>query len=124
MSRRHLVLGCPVDVLDPAAFKASLPALADADHLTDIVTLNPEQIMAARREPAVAELFRAAQFCTVDGVGLALALRAQGVADVRLVVDGQPATALGVDVGERAVGQPRPVARPQPGHASDDTGTR
>jgi N-acetylglucosaminyldiphosphoundecaprenol N-acetyl-beta-D-mannosaminyltransferase len=85
MTRRRFVLGCPVDVLDPAAFKASLPSLAGGGHLTNIVTLNPEQIMAARRDPEVARLIRKAQLCTVDGIGLELALRAQGVTDVQRI---------------------------------------
>ena len=85
MSRRATVLGCPVDILDPAAFKASLPNRASGDRLTNIVTLNPEQIMAARRDPDISGLLRRAQGCPVDGVGLALALRAQGISDARRI---------------------------------------
>jgi N-acetylglucosaminyldiphosphoundecaprenol N-acetyl-beta-D-mannosaminyltransferase len=94
MSRRATVLGCPVDILDPAAFKLLLPDHAAGDHLTDIVTLNPEQIMAARRDPAVAGLLQRAQICTVDGVGLALALRAQGIPDVRRITGVDLVTSL------------------------------
>ena len=94
MSRRHTVLGCPVDVLDPRAFQASLPERAAGDALTNIVTLNPEQIMAARRDPGVAELFRKAQFRTVDGIGLALALRAKGVSNVQRITGVDLVTAL------------------------------
>jgi N-acetylglucosaminyldiphosphoundecaprenol N-acetyl-beta-D-mannosaminyltransferase len=85
MSQRFFVLGCPVDLFDPAAFRASLPVIADGDHLTDIVTLNPEQVMAARRNPEVARLIRQARISTVDGIGLALALRAQGVPNVQRI---------------------------------------
>jgi len=95
MSRRATVLGCPVDILDPAAFKASLPNRASGDRLTNIVTLNPEQIMAARRDPGVSGLLRRAQICTVDGVGLALALRAQGISDVRRITGGDLVASLG-----------------------------
>jgi N-acetylglucosaminyldiphosphoundecaprenol N-acetyl-beta-D-mannosaminyltransferase len=94
MSRRYSVLGCPVDVLDPAVFKASLPALADGEHLTNIVTLNPEQIMATRRDPGVVDLFRRAQVCTVDGVGLELALRVMGVSDVQRITGVDLVTSL------------------------------
>lgn len=82
---RYSVLGCPVDVLDPEAFIASLPELADDGRLVDIVTLNPEQIMAARRSRNVAELLRRADISTVDGVGLMIALRLRGVKNVRRI---------------------------------------
>jgi N-acetylglucosaminyldiphosphoundecaprenol N-acetyl-beta-D-mannosaminyltransferase len=85
MTPRHSVLGCPVDVLDPAEFRASLPEMVGSDRLTDIVTLNPEQIMAARRDPETAALIHHADVCTVDGIGLALALRLQGIKDVRRI---------------------------------------
>jgi N-acetylglucosaminyldiphosphoundecaprenol N-acetyl-beta-D-mannosaminyltransferase len=82
---RLTVLGCPVDVLTPAAFFASLPDMASSERMVDIVTLNPEQIMAARRDARTAELFRQADLCTVDGVGLALALRVRGLQNVRRI---------------------------------------
>jgi N-acetylglucosaminyldiphosphoundecaprenol N-acetyl-beta-D-mannosaminyltransferase len=85
MTRSPSVLGCPVDLLKRADFFASLPALAAGDRLIDIVTLNPEQIMAARGDSAVAALLRQADIRTVDGIGLALALRAQGNAHVERV---------------------------------------
>jgi N-acetylglucosaminyldiphosphoundecaprenol N-acetyl-beta-D-mannosaminyltransferase len=77
MSASRTVLGCPVHLLDRDAFLASLPVLAGGDRLIDIVTLNPEQIMAARRDNAVAALIERADIRTVDGIGLALALRLQ-----------------------------------------------
>jgi N-acetylglucosaminyldiphosphoundecaprenol N-acetyl-beta-D-mannosaminyltransferase len=59
--------------------------LVEADRLTDIVTLNPEQIMAARRDPETAALIHRADICTVDGMGLALALRMRGITNVRRI---------------------------------------
>ena len=82
---RYSVLGCPVDVLDRSACIASFSGLSSADRLVDIVTLNPEQIMAARRSPQVAALFRRADLCTVDGIGLALALRLRGIRNVQRI---------------------------------------
>ena len=78
MSRRRCVLRSPVDILDRRSFLAALPGVAEGTELVHVVTLNPEQIMAARRDPGVAELFRRADVATVDGAGLALALAAQG----------------------------------------------
>jgi N-acetylglucosaminyldiphosphoundecaprenol N-acetyl-beta-D-mannosaminyltransferase len=40
-----------------------------------VVTLNPEYVMAARRDPAFAAGIRAADLITADGVGVALAIR-------------------------------------------------
>jgi N-acetylglucosaminyldiphosphoundecaprenol N-acetyl-beta-D-mannosaminyltransferase len=101
MSGRASVLGCLVDLLDPRAFIASLPELAEGESLTDIVTLNPEQIMAARRDPAVASILHRAQIFTIDGAGLALALRARGLADVRRIT--------GVDLVDALVKQRIPT---------------
>lgn len=82
---RYSVLGCAVDVLEPDTFIARLPQLASSDHLVHIVTLNPEQIMAARRDTQVAKLLRQAELCTVDGAGLALALRLRGIRNARRI---------------------------------------
>jgi N-acetylglucosaminyldiphosphoundecaprenol N-acetyl-beta-D-mannosaminyltransferase len=101
MSRRACVLGCPVDLLDPGAFIASLPDLAAGQTLTNIVTLNPEQIMAARRDPAVASVLHQAQIFTIDGAGLALALRARGLTDIHRIT--------GVDLVEALVQQRIPT---------------
>jgi N-acetylglucosaminyldiphosphoundecaprenol N-acetyl-beta-D-mannosaminyltransferase len=101
MSRRVSVLGCPVDLLDPRAFVASLPDVAEGEALTNIVTLNPEQIMAARREPTVASVLHQAQIFTIDGAGLALALRARGLTGVRRIT--------GVDLVEALVEQRIPT---------------
>src|SRR6266542_2448676 len=48
----------------------------------------------------------------------------EGVAHVRLVVDGQPSPAERVYVSERAVRQSRPVAVFEPGHLSDNNRPR
>jgi N-acetylglucosaminyldiphosphoundecaprenol N-acetyl-beta-D-mannosaminyltransferase len=101
MSRRASVLGCPVDLLDPRAFIASLPELASGETLTDIVTLNPEQIMAAQRDPAVASILQRAQIFTIDGAGLALALRARGLKGVSRIT--------GVDLVDALVEQRIPT---------------
>ena len=85
MSRRYSVLGCRGDLLAPPTFLASLSELAAADKLIDIVTLNPEQIMMARRDTAVRSLLERGDLLTIDGVGLAIALRLRGVSGVQRV---------------------------------------
>jgi N-acetylglucosaminyldiphosphoundecaprenol N-acetyl-beta-D-mannosaminyltransferase len=101
MSLRTSVLGCPVDLLDPRAFIASLPDIASGETLINIVTLNPEQIMASRRDPEIGTTLRQAQAFTIDGAGLALALRARGLPDVRRIT--------GVDLVEALVKQRIPT---------------
>lgn len=85
MTIRPRVLGCPVDVLPADEMTARLHTIIRGEALHDIVTLNPEQIMAARRDPQTETLLTAAQICTVDGVGVQWALRLQGVADVHRI---------------------------------------
>jgi hypothetical protein len=43
---------------------------------------------------------------------------------VRLVVDRQPSPTLGVDVGERPIGEARPLTSPELGHGDEDTRSR
>jgi N-acetylglucosaminyldiphosphoundecaprenol N-acetyl-beta-D-mannosaminyltransferase len=94
MSERLRVLGCPVDLLDPRSLPGQLRLWAESNALTDVVTLNPEQIMAARRDCAVSNLFGDADVFTVDGVGLQLALRLRGVARVSRITGVDLVTAL------------------------------
>ena len=82
MTNRRRVLGCPVDILHPVSFANCLGEIARGDTLQNVVTLNPEQIMAARRDSSTAALLNTAQICTVDGVGVQWALQLQGVAEV------------------------------------------
>ena len=49
---------------------------------------------------------------------LDLAESSEGVPDVSLVMDRQPPPAPGVHVGERPVGEVRPLASAEPGHAT------
>jgi N-acetylglucosaminyldiphosphoundecaprenol N-acetyl-beta-D-mannosaminyltransferase len=48
------------------------------DHLLHVLTLNPEQIMAARSCSRTSSALSAADLITVDGSGLAVMLRVQG----------------------------------------------
>ncbi len=49
--------------------------LASGEGLLHVVTANPEYVMTARNDPAFAEAIRHAGLVTVDGAGLAIAVR-------------------------------------------------
>lgn len=76
-----------------------LERAATGDRLLHVLTLNPEQVMAARHNRGIATLIESADLVTADGVGITLALALQGarrvdrVTGVRLMTD---LAALGV----------------------------
>lgn len=100
-ARRAAVLGLPVDILDmhsaldtisewiaesratdlPSHPLHSVDAVGVAARppLRQVVTLNPEMVMAARRDLALAAAIRAAGLVTADGIGVVWALRMRGV---------------------------------------------
>jgi N-acetylglucosaminyldiphosphoundecaprenol N-acetyl-beta-D-mannosaminyltransferase len=86
MSRpvRTRILGCPVDAVDmPQAVQALVDAVEArrADPGTPpalVVTLNPEMVMLAQRDPSFAELLHGAALLVPDGVGIVKALRRRG----------------------------------------------
>ncbi len=80
---RARVLGCPVDVVDMSAAVRRLGELIDAHDVPGgavVVTLNPEMVMRARREPDFARILESAALVVPDGVGLVRALRRRGFA--------------------------------------------
>ncbi|MDQ6847035.1 MAG: WecB/TagA/CpsF family glycosyltransferase, partial [Candidatus Dormibacteraeota bacterium] len=80
LTTRTRVLGCPVDVVDMGtAVERLLELLAPADGQPAlVVTLNPEILMRARREPSFGSLLESAALIVPDGVGLVRALRRRG----------------------------------------------
>jgi N-acetylglucosaminyldiphosphoundecaprenol N-acetyl-beta-D-mannosaminyltransferase len=78
---RHYVLGAPVDTLDLAGALARVAGWLDApdDALRHVVTVNPEFVMAARRDPRFAAALRASALATADGVGIGYAERLLGL---------------------------------------------
>lgn len=78
---RARVLGCPVDVVDMEGAVARLAALVDAGSDADpavVVTINPEIVMRARREPDFHAIIESAALIVPDGVGVVRALRRRG----------------------------------------------
>jgi N-acetylglucosaminyldiphosphoundecaprenol N-acetyl-beta-D-mannosaminyltransferase len=78
---RARVLGCPVDVVDMDGAVRRLLELTGApatEHPALVVTLNPEMVMRARRDPAFRSVLESAALLVPDGVGLVRALRRRG----------------------------------------------
>jgi N-acetylglucosaminyldiphosphoundecaprenol N-acetyl-beta-D-mannosaminyltransferase len=77
-----------VDVFDMAAAVRRLVELAEAPPEAPpavVVTLNPEMVMRARREPAFRSILESAALLVPDGVGLVRALRRRGYRDAERV---------------------------------------
>ncbi len=81
---RHYVLGLPVDAvsLEEAAswvLEALRGGRAEGEPGRVVVTLNPEIVVRAHADPALAEAIRRADLVVADGVGVAWAARRGGV---------------------------------------------
>jgi N-acetylglucosaminyldiphosphoundecaprenol N-acetyl-beta-D-mannosaminyltransferase len=76
---RVRVLGCPVDVIDPQSSVRRLVELVDAPGAAAlVVTLNPEMVMRARRDPGFRAAVEAAALVVPDGIGIVRAVRRRG----------------------------------------------
>lgn len=77
--QRHSILGTPVDVIDLAGALALiagwLQPIGAGSELRHVVTINPEFVIAARRDAEFGAVLRAAALATADGVGIRLAGR-------------------------------------------------
>lgn len=70
------VLDVPVDLAAAPEIRAWLVRqLADGSSCAHVVTLNPEYVMTARRDHDFAAILREAELSTIDGAGIALAIR-------------------------------------------------
>src|SRR5258708_29756946 len=87
VATRHVLLGVPADdatTQDALAFLAAaierrrVRGQAPA-HCAQVVTLNPEMLMAARRDAALREAIQTAALVVADGIGIVLAARLLGV---------------------------------------------
>jgi N-acetylglucosaminyldiphosphoundecaprenol N-acetyl-beta-D-mannosaminyltransferase len=75
--RRERILGCPVDVLDMDVAVQALVGFVEQRPQPPalVVTLNPEMVMHAQRDPEFARLLEDAALLVPDGVGIVMALR-------------------------------------------------
>jgi N-acetylglucosaminyldiphosphoundecaprenol N-acetyl-beta-D-mannosaminyltransferase len=75
---RLAILGVPSDVVDVAEARAKVRRYLASPwdgQLRHIVTLNPEYVMAATRDPLFASAIASADLITADGIGVLLAQR-------------------------------------------------
>jgi len=75
--RSHL-LGVPVDAVDLPEAAAWVLAAAREGAFRLVVTLNPEIVVGASRDPALLRALRAADLSVADGVGITVAARLRG----------------------------------------------
>jgi N-acetylglucosaminyldiphosphoundecaprenol N-acetyl-beta-D-mannosaminyltransferase len=78
---RVRILGVGVDLVDmDSALDAVVGAARPerAGPALQVVTLNPEMVMRARRDPALAAIIEAAGLVVPDGIGLVLSMRRRG----------------------------------------------
>lgn len=97
------ILGVPVSALpEPEVGRWLAAALATSrGGCRHVVTLNPEYVMTARRDPAFAAAVRAADLATADGVGITLAAR---------IIHGRAVPRVtGVSLVERLAGSGAPL---------------
>jgi N-acetylglucosaminyldiphosphoundecaprenol N-acetyl-beta-D-mannosaminyltransferase len=78
VSARVDVLGVGFDRVHLAAATEQILRRLDADERTFVITANPEFVMLARRDDAVAQLAREAQLVVADGSGVVAASRLLG----------------------------------------------
>jgi N-acetylglucosaminyldiphosphoundecaprenol N-acetyl-beta-D-mannosaminyltransferase len=73
---RVQVLGIPVDCLDMQQALAAVDTMVAAESPGNyLVAINPEKIIAARRDPHLAELIKHAAILIPDGIGVVMACR-------------------------------------------------
>lgn len=71
-----MILGVPLDVVSQADTEEWIrDRLLKGESCAHIVTLNPEYVMSARRDVRFANAMRDADLVTIDGAGVAIALR-------------------------------------------------
>ncbi|WP_334109308.1 WecB/TagA/CpsF family glycosyltransferase [Thermodesulfitimonas autotrophica] len=78
MTQRVYVLGAPVDVVTIAAAVARVSELIARGGTHQVVTLNPEYLYRAQREPDLLAIAREASLVTADGVGVVWAASVYG----------------------------------------------
>lgn len=76
-STRHEILGIPVDTvdLDGAIDRMAEWLRSSEPCLRHVVTVNPEFVIAARRDPLFREVLGKASLATADGIGIVMASR-------------------------------------------------
>lgn len=78
MDKTVEILGVRVDRVEQYEALARIGILAQTEGLSQVVTLNPEYVMRARREPDLMRIINGADLCVPDGIGVIWAARLLG----------------------------------------------
>jgi N-acetylglucosaminyldiphosphoundecaprenol N-acetyl-beta-D-mannosaminyltransferase len=76
--KRTFVLGVPVDAVTEEDILAFVADAVQHRRMTQIVTINAEYVMRARRDPVFRAVLCSADLCTPDGAGVVWAARRRG----------------------------------------------
>lgn len=103
--QRLRVLGIPVDCLDMQQAVSAVDEMVAADSVGNyLVAINPEKIMAARKDPHLTELIEHAAILIPDGIGVVMACRFLHRAEIQRVPGADLMQAIcreSVDKGQR-----------------------
>ena len=79
MKEKTTVLNCPVDLIDESGvLELSEKAIEEKKNF-HIITINPEMIMYARKNPSFLNVVNSSDLNIVDGIGVKIALKLQGI---------------------------------------------
>ncbi|MHB0866451.1 MAG: WecB/TagA/CpsF family glycosyltransferase [Thermoleophilia bacterium] len=78
MDKTVEILGVKVDRVEQYEALARIGVLAQTEGLSQVVTLNPEYVMRARREPELMRIINGADLCVPDGSGITWAAKRLG----------------------------------------------
>ena len=79
MNKKAIILNCRVDLLDEnEALELSKKSIEEKKNF-HIITINPEMIMNAQKNPAFLEIINSSDLNIIDGVGVKIALKFQGI---------------------------------------------
>lgn len=83
--QRSNILGTPVDHVSSGELSGLIGSWLLAGRLRHVVTVNPEFVMAARKDPAFAEVLQRSSLALADGVGITIAGRLLGLPSVQRI---------------------------------------
>ena len=79
MNKKAIILNCRVDLLNEnEALELSKKSIEEKKNF-HIITINPEMIMNAQKNPAFLEIINSSDLNIIDGVGVKIALKFQGI---------------------------------------------
>jgi N-acetylglucosaminyldiphosphoundecaprenol N-acetyl-beta-D-mannosaminyltransferase len=85
MPKRIEVLGVPVDCVDMAEALKAVDTMIAERRKAAVIAVNPEKVIAAKRNPQLMDAIRSAGLLIPDGIGVVLAARLLGLARMQRV---------------------------------------